>query len=93
MRIAGSYVSTWPRALLGPAPPLDVTTADLNRVLRGVNSGQSSEAQQPLFHTPGTQSLVVYRQSLTVTTEDPLVCNGSLNATASASCRFATWST
>ncbi len=71
MRIAGSYVSTWPRALLGPAPPLDVTTADLNRVLRGVNSGQSSEAQQPLFHTPGTQSLVVYRQSLTVTTEDP----------------------
>lgn len=64
MRIAGNFVSQWPRSLVGPVPPLDVTTDDVNSVLRGVSSMQQSQALSPAFHVAGTTNLVVFRGAL-----------------------------
>ena len=72
VRVAGNFVSQWPRSLAGPVPPLDVTTDDVNRVLRGVSSQQQSQALSPAFHVMGTQGLVVFRGSI-VTSNSPFM--------------------
>ncbi len=70
MRVAGNFVSQWPRSLAGPVPPLDVTTDDVNSVLRGVSSMQQSQALSPAFHVAGTTNLVVFRGAL-IMSADP----------------------
>jgi hypothetical protein len=68
MRIAGSFVSQWPR-VLNPVPPIDVTADDINRILRGVSAQQTSQALNSTFHVAGTSNLVLFRQSLTISAD------------------------
>ncbi len=64
LRIAGSFVSQWPRELNFPIPPLDVTANDINRILLGTAALQVSQSLDAAHHTAGTQNLVVLRQAL-----------------------------
>lgn len=64
LRIAGSFVSQWPRELNFPIPPLDVTANDINRILLGTAALQVSQSLDGAHHTAGTQNLVVLRQAL-----------------------------
>jgi hypothetical protein len=68
LRIAGNYVSQWPVTGAGPG----WSTADSNRLLRGINAGQVSRLSSgfPNGTNPnwrgGTQDLVVFRQALII---------------------------
>jgi hypothetical protein len=64
IRIAGVFVSQWPR-VLNPVPPVDVVADDLNRILRGVSAQQQSRDLQPTFHTQGLNN-VIFRQAITL---------------------------
>lgn len=70
LRVAGAFADQWPRSLAGPVPPLDVTTDDINRTLRGVSSQQQSQTNTPAFHVQGTSGLVVFRSAI-ILSADP----------------------
>jgi hypothetical protein len=64
MRLAGSFVTQWPRELNFPAPPLDVTATDMNNILRGISAHQAPSAFGDPSFVSGTQNLVIFRQAL-----------------------------
>lgn len=65
IRLAGSFVSTWPQALPGTT---DAT--NINRILRGISSQQQSQSLNSTFHVAGTSGLVIFRQAITLS-DDP----------------------
>lgn len=107
MRIAGNFASQWPRSLAGPVPPLDVTTDDVNSVLRGVSSMQQSQALNPTFHVAGTTNLVVFRGAFIMSADPSWPTNmqlttfresfrrvgGTTGATEGDDRRYFTWQT
>jgi hypothetical protein len=69
IRVAGSSVTTWPLAALPTAA--DATAANLNAINRGVISNQQSRINPVTgatntFHVGGTQNLVLFRGSITL---------------------------
>jgi hypothetical protein len=69
IRVAGSFVSTWPLAAL-PAGG-DATATNLNNINRGVQANQTSATNAitnlpNTFHVAGTQNLVIFRQAITL---------------------------
>lgn len=62
MRVAGSFVSQWPRALPSGT---DVTNDDFNRLLRGIACSQGPQSLFPLDHIPGTTNIVLFRGATT----------------------------
>lgn len=64
IRMAGSYVSQWPQPQTGlPSAAL------INLILRGVSSQQQSQSLAPVFHAPGVQNMVIFRQSITLSSD------------------------
>lgn len=67
LRVAGSFVSTWPLAALPTAA--DATATNINNINRGVASTQTAAinvvtGQANTFHVAGTQNLVIFRGAL-----------------------------
>jgi len=62
MRVAGSFVSQWPRALPSGT---DVTADDINRLLRGIACTQLPQSVSPTDHITGTTGLVLFRGATT----------------------------
>jgi hypothetical protein len=67
LRVAGSFVTSWPLAALPTAA--DATATNLNNINRGVASTQQAAVnvltgQANTFHIAGTQNLVIFRGAL-----------------------------
>jgi hypothetical protein len=45
---------------------VDVTTDDLNRILRGISSQQTSQALNSVFHVAGVTNLVIFRHAIII---------------------------
>lgn len=65
IRMAGSFVSQWPAQYVN----IVADATGINRILRGISSQQQSQSLSPVFHAPGVQNLVVFRQSITLSSD------------------------